>query len=204
GDALSFETCAEAWFAEGENRRGWKRSTIAEYRSVRGRLVAWFGPMPFAAIRPRDVAEFIAGHELGASAVGRDVSLLHAIFVTAQKQELVESNPAANAERPKLPPFRPEILEPIEFARTLRAFVDEQARAAFVVLVLTGLRRHELQRLRWGDVSLTERVLRVRESKSRDGIRSIPLTPALVEALEGRYRETAFKGDAEFVFCHPE
>jgi Phage integrase family len=74
----------------------------------------------------------------------------------------------------------------------------------FLTLVLTGLRRSELQRLRWGDVDLVELVLRVRDSKSEDGIRSIALSPTLAEELWQHRRRSAFQGDGELVFCHPE
>jgi integrase len=201
---LSFASYAETWFGEGEKRRGWKASTVDEYRSIRGRLVAYFGSMPLATIRPRDVAAFVAGHEHGPATISRDVSLLHAIFGTAQREELVETNPAARAERPKLPPFRPQILEPVEVARVAKAFADEQARAVFLTLVLTGMRRSELQRLRWRDVDLVESVLRVRDSKTEEGVRSIALPKTLAEELWQQRRRSDFRGDDELVFCHPE
>jgi integrase/recombinase XerD len=84
----------------------------------------------------------------------------------------------------------------------LKAFTDEQARAIFITVVLTGLRRFELKGLRWRDVALVEGVLRVRVSKSEEGERLIALSPALVTALEEHYQRTAFKGDDELVFCH--
>ena len=131
---------------------------MAQYRSVRERLVEWFGPMPLAAVRPRHVAEYVAdaSTRYGASTVCRDVSLLHAVYVTAMREELVETNPASRAERPKLPRRKWRILEPVEVGRVARAFTDPQARAVFLTLVLTGLRRSELQRLRWCDVDLVE------------------------------------------------
>lgn len=95
-------------------------------------------------------------------------------------------------------------LEPAEVGRVLNAFTDEQARTIFLTLVLTGIRRHELQGLRWADVDLLEGVLRVRASKTEDGIRSIALSPALMDALAEHYQRTAFKGEGEHVFCHPE
>ncbi len=76
-----------------------------------------------------------------------------------------------------LRPAEPEFLTVPEVARLLR----EQARVAFLTLVLTGLRRFELLGLRWRDVDLVENVLRVRDSKSEDGIRSIALTSRLAE-----------------------
>ncbi len=203
---LKFSTYAETWFDEGERRRRWKPATVRQYRSIEARLVETFGPMPLAAIRPRHVAEYVAekSGDLSASTVGRDLSVLQAIFTTARREELVETNPAERAERPKLPPFRPAILEPAEVARVARAFTDDQAKTVFMTLVLTGLRRSELQALRWADVSLIENVIKVRDSKSEDGRRSIAFGKTLADALWEHRARTAFQGDQERVFCHPE
>ena len=73
----------------------------------------------------------------------------------------------------------------------------------FLTLVLTGLRRSELQALRWRDVDLIESVLRVRDSKSEDGIRSIALSPALAEELWQHRGRSLFRGDDERVFDAP-
>lgn len=203
---LSFEEYADTWFHEGARRRQWKSSTIAEYRSVRRRLVEALGSMPLATIRPRHVAKYVAGmaDTFSPSTVNRDLAVLHAIFRTALREELVVSNPAQAAERPKLVRRRWRILEPIEIRRVAKAFVDEQARLVFLTLVLTGLRRSELQALRWRDVDLVENVLRVRDSKSEEGIRSIAVPPSLAEALWQRQRASTFNGPGELVFCHVE
>jgi integrase len=203
---LTFGEYAKTWFAEGVTRRGWKSSTVKQYRSLERRLVDHFGPIPLAGIRPRHVAEYVAetSKTMGASAVSRDVALLHAIFKSAIKEELVEANPAVGAERPKLPRRTWRILEPVEVARVSKAFEDEQARTVFLTLVLTGIRRSELQALRWHDVDLIENVLRVRDSKSEDGIRSIALSRTLAEELWQHRRRSNFRGEDEFVFCHPE
>jgi len=204
--AVTFAAYAEAWFAGGPTKRQWKPRTVAIYRSVERRLVEHFGALPLDAIRPRHVADYIAqaSRSLGASTVGRDVDLLHAIFKSAVREELVERNPADGAERPKLPRRRWRILEPAEVGSVARAFTDAQARVAFLVLVLTGLRRSELQALRWRDVDLVTMVLRVRDSKSEDGIRSIALPQPLAEELWQHRRRSAYQGDDELVFCHPE
>ena len=47
-------------------------------------------------------------------------------------------------------------------------------------------------------------MLRVRDSKSEDGIRSIALSAALAEELWQHRRRSRFQGDGERVFCHPE
>ncbi|HEX2346602.1 MAG TPA: site-specific integrase, partial [Gaiellaceae bacterium] len=67
----------------------------------------------------------------------------------------------------------------------------------------TGIRRGELQALRWRDVYLIDSVLRVRDAKTEEGIRAIALSPALAEALWQHRRQSKFQGDDERVFCHP-
>lgn len=203
---LTFAEYADTWFTEGELRRSWRTRTVIQYRSIAKRLKDHFGPFPLTTIRPRHVAEYVAkqAKTYNASTVSRDLSLLHDILKTAKREELIESNPVEGAEHPKLGRRRWRILEPVEVTRVLKAFVDEQARTIFLTLVLTAIRRGELQALRWRDVDLVENVLRVRDSKTEEGIRAIALSPALAEALWQHRRRSNYSGDDEFVFCHPD
>src|SRR5262245_40526878 len=47
-----------------------------------------------------------------------------------------------------------------------------------------------------------ENVLRVTDSKSEDGIRSIAISPTLNEELWQHRRRSNYRGDDERVFCH--
>jgi len=209
---LKFCEWAETWFQEGERKRQWKPRTVKAYRTVLDRLKRHFGPMPLAAIRPRDVAEYVRKQDsYGPATVNRDLSVLHDVFSTAQREELIESNPASRAERPKLSRPRYRILEPAEISRIARALVDkpklgvedQQARLAFLTLVITGVRRSELQALKWQDLDFVECVLRVRNSKSEKGIRSIALGPELMEEFWQHRRRSTYQGDDERAFCNP-
>jgi integrase len=203
---LTFREYAERWHEESQRRRDWKPKTVAAYRVVIDRLSDHFGSMPLAAVRPRDVAAYVAAvsADYAPNTVGRDVSVLHAIYSTAKREELAETNPAERAERPKPPRRRWRILEPVEVARVAQAFHDEQDRVAFLTLVLSGIRRHELVALRWADVDLVESVLRVRDSKTEDGIRSIALPPTFAEELWQHRRRSTYQGEEERVFHHPK
>jgi integrase len=202
-------TCAEyaeIWFEEGKRRRSWKPKTLLAYRNVLDHLTAELGPVTLGGVRPRDVAAYTstALERFSPKTVQLQLNLLHDVFKTAKAEELVDSNPVEGAERPKVRSPRWRILEPAEIRRVLNSFTDDQARVVFLTLVLTGVRRFELQALRWRDLSLVEGVLRVRDSKSEEGVRSIALSPTLVAELEQHFRRTAFKGDDELVFCHPK
>src|SRR5947199_5534567 len=104
-------------------------------------------------------------------------------MATAKKDELFDSNPAEDVNRTRKPEPDWRVLQPEEVRRVAKAFNDAQARTVFLTLATTGLRRSELLGLRWRDVSLVERRLRVVESKSRAGRRVIAVPPALAEEL---------------------
>ena len=87
--------------------------------------------------------------------------------------------------------------------RVAKAFTDQQDRVVFLTLMLTAIRRHELQGLRWRDIDLIENRLRVTDSKTEQGIRSIAISPGLAEELWGHRRRTRYQGDDEFVFTSP-
>lgn len=201
--AVTFAVYRETWYERGQRKRGWSEGTLRQYRQVIDRLGEFFDRMPLDAIRPRHVAAYVSEHtgEYAPVTVGRDLSLLHDVLATAVREELLGSNPAHGAEHPRLPKRNWRILTPAEVARVLRAFTDDQARVAFLTLVMTGVRRNELRELRWREVDLLAGVLRVRGTKTEDALRSIALSPALVAALEERYRATSYRGDDEFVFC---
>jgi integrase len=203
---ITFSEYADTWFAEGKTRRRWRHRTVIQYRSIAKRLKEEFGPMPLATIRPRHVAAYIGKQtaDFEPSTVGRDVDLLHDILKTAKREELVRTNPVEGAERPKMGRRRWRILSATEISRVKNAFTDEDARTVFLTLVLTGIRRGELQALRWRDVDLVENAMRVSDSKTEEGIRSIALSSALAEALWQHRRRSNFQGDDELVFCHPE
>jgi integrase len=203
---LTFETFALQWLEDEEAPRRWKPKTINAYRHSVDRLVEGLGQKRLAELRPRHVAEYITAMSregYSASSVNRDVSICHDILKSAKRGELVDSNAADDAARPKLPPFRPRILTPTEVQLIRRAFTDAQARVAFLVLVLCGVRQSELLNLRWRDVDLVENVLRVVESKSEDGRRSIAIPSMLAEELIKHVDRTAYEGADEYVFCHP-
>jgi integrase len=203
---LTFAAYRATWLEQGKTRRRWANRTVIQYTSILKRLGETFDPMPLGGIRPRHVAEYVAekAGDYQPSTVSRDLSVLHDLFATALREELVESNPAAGAEHPKKGKRKWRILQPAEVSRVLKAFTDEQARTIFLTLVLTGVRRNELRNLRWRDLDLLQRVMRVEDSKTEEGIRSIAIPATLVAALEEQYRRTAYKGEDEFVFCHPK
>lgn len=203
--ALTFEEWSATWFEEGQKRRSWKVGTVVRYRTVLSYLDGYFGRMRLDAIRPRDVAGYVRERHgtFAAKTVNLHLNLLHDVFKTAVREELIAANPVTGAERPKVVRSRWRILEPNEVPRLSKAFSDDRARRVFLTFILTGLRRSELVGLRWGHVNLSDRTLRVVESKSEEGERLIALPHSLATELEQHYAGTEYRADTDYVFAHP-
>jgi integrase len=162
--------------------------------------------MQLGSIRPSDVTAYktAALERLGGATVSRDLSMLHAIFAWAVVTEKADRNPTAGVRHPKAAQRKGNALRPEEMQALARAFDDDQDRLVFLTLVLTGLRRAELQALRWADVDLVENRLRVADSKTETGERSVALAPSLAEQLWQRRRATPYRADEHRVFCQPD
>jgi integrase len=202
---LTFGEWADTWLAEGKQRRAWKPATVLVYTNALKHLRETFGTARLDSIRPRDVAGYRrdALKRFSAKSVSLHMNVLHDVFKTAVVEEVVQANPVTGVERPRVHRHRWRILEPHEVPRVCKAFSDDRARRVFLTLTLTGLRRSELVGLRWRDVNLVEGTLRVVESKSEEGERTIALPASLVGELMAHYTATAYRHDDDYVFAHP-
>ena len=211
---MKFAEFAEQWLADSEITEAWKPKTVVAYRNVvRHHLAPAFRDRTLDSIRPLDVAEYVRHaiskphsrykRPLSATTIGVHLNVLHAIYRAAVVEELVQANPAAGARRPKTKRHDWRILEPHEVPRVAAAFSDPVARRMFLTMMLTGLRRCELLGLRWAEVDLLDQRLRVRESKSEAGERSVAIPATLANELRAHFSGTAYRADADFVFSHP-
>jgi integrase len=212
---LTFGDYAETWFEAGKRSQGWKPATVTAYRNaIDAYLVPAFGSTRLDAIRPRDVSAFVTDamtraqgknkRPLSGKYVNWLLNLAFSIFKGAVGEELIESNPVASVQRPKVERKRWRILEPVEVPRVHKAFSDDRARRVFLTLTLTGLRRSEVVGLRWRHVNLVEGTLRVEESKSEEGDRLIALPRTLIDLLAEQFTSSPFRTDDDYVFAHPK
>ena len=123
------------------------------------------------------------------------VEMLSAMFKRAEKWRMVpeDSNPCTAVLRYKRP-ARDRFLTDAEFTRLGRVLcemeeggeISSHAVAAIRLLMLTGCRRNEIVALRWDEVNLKRRELRLRQTKT--GPRTVPLSPAAIRILSQRPR----------------
>ncbi len=138
---------------------------------------------------------------------------LHRAFVQAVKWGYVGRNVCDAVESPK--PTKKEFtpLSPEQVDVLISATDNTRDRALYLLAVTTGMRQGELLALRWDDVDLKERVVRVRRSlsittegvsfvppKSAKGKRSIGLTASTVRVLEHYRADSGHPGGEVLVF----
>ncbi|MGH2451190.1 MAG: tyrosine-type recombinase/integrase [Candidatus Limnocylindria bacterium] len=231
-EPMRFETFAHEWLASYPDQQDLKRSTRESYEMIIERhLIPELGRLKLAAIGVEALNRYLArkrGQGLQPRTLNRHLNLLHSLFKAAEGAELVRSNPVRAIKRPREPRRRWTILTPVEIRRVEQAFRElaeeadggerawiEQARVVFLTIVSAGLRRGEILGLRWRDVSLADpagATLRIRETwvrdqrdtpKSEKSERTIAIGRLAEELFEHRGR-SAFEGDDERVFCHPQ
>ncbi len=182
---------ARRWLEEHVEVRCKPRTVEMYTLIVRKHLLPALGRVPALAVDHRRVSELHHSMRGTPSMANRTVEALSRIWNSAEDRgELPEaSNPCRllvkNRER-----GRERFLSEEEFRRLGRALAEAEAKgsglsvhavAAIRLLLLTGLRRNEVLTLRWRDVDLDARELKLEDSKT--GARVAPLSPEAARVL---------------------
>jgi integrase len=200
---ITFADCAKTWITtyQGRTSRGIRPETLADYqRDLEADAIPFLGRLRLAEIEPRDIkayAAHIQARGVRPATVRLAIAPVRALLATALEDGLIRTNPTAGVRIATLhtptdsADEKPKALTEDELRRLLTQIPDRWR--LFVELVAhTGLRIGEAVALRWEDVDLTTRRLRVERRwyrnayappKSRHGRRTIPLTPGMSHRL---------------------
>jgi integrase len=201
-----------------------KPTTIQDYSIIlRRHLVPFFGERPLAKVGPDDVAAYLLlkrRQGLAANTVRNQLNFLHGIFAFAVKRGWASTNPVAQVDRPRSDrrlARRIQFLTATELDELIRTVPDDQLgateRPLYLTAAMSGLRQGELLALRWSDIDWVAGRIRVADSvtrgalgspKSRRSIRAVPMPDRLARELERHFQRSAFQGDDDLVFCHPQ
>lgn len=192
-----FATFAYEWFTGKQCELRPNTINDYEWRIVK-HLLPWFGRLPLSAITAQEVDRYKRAKAseqggLSAESINKTIVLLAQIMDVAVEYELVERNPAKGKNR-RLRAAKPtrtyiDSADGIDALLAGAGELDAEGRTApyrralLAVLVFAGLRIDEALSLRWRDVSLPARRLRVVQSKTDAGKRDIAIRPALVDEL---------------------
>ncbi len=181
----------------------YKPATLRGYRvGIDKRLLPALGDMRLSEVQRRDVqdlADRLTAEGLSASTAQNTLDPLRVIYRRAiRRDEGVTIDPTEGLELRRPDGRRERIADPAEAAALIAAMADGD-RALWACAFYAGLRRGELRALRWSDVDLSARVIRVsrgwdaiegeQKVKSTAGNRRVPiLDPLAVELIAHKQR----------------
>lgn len=129
--------------------------------------------------------------------VRQEMMFVSGMFREAMKRDLIERNPLERVDKPSIDNTIVRYLDPEEEKRLL-GFAPEPIRSAIIASIHSGLRDGELSKLTWADVRFRERVLVVRQTKSKRD-RVVPMSRTLHDLLESLPRHIT----SPYVFTSP-
>ncbi len=173
-----------------------KYATQKHYRYMLDvHLLPAFGPRKVRELSREEIQSFL-GRKLRGGLSWETVHHLKCglskVLGAAEEWGYVAENVAQKTKLPRRQGGRERTVLMPEQVRELAAALDEPVRSVVLLLVLTGLRIGELLALRWGNVDLERRLLRVAETvydghfdkpKTKRSARTIPIGAETVEIL---------------------
>jgi integrase len=205
---------------ELKGRRKSHRLTVAS--DLRNHIAPFFVGKTLDRIRPEDIERYAAakGRTLAIKTIRNHVNTMHSIFDLGLRKGWCQMNPVKLADRPtvKKTETRIQFLDQPELEQLLAAPYPDDAfgriePTLYLTAAMTGLRQGELLGLRWRDVDLDARKVRVvspfvrgefGDPKSAGSGRSVPMAERVAVALSELRGRSYYAQDRDLVFCHPE
>jgi integrase len=203
--------------------RGRKKShrlTVAS--DLRKHIVPFFEGKDLSRVTPEDIERYIAvkTRTLAVKTVRNHLNTMHSVFEIGMRRRWCQTNPVKLADRPRTRKneTRIQFLDQAELDKLLATSYPDDAfgriePSIYLTAAMTGLRQGELIGLRWRDVDLSARRVRVvspfvrgefGDPKSEGSGRSVPLAERVASELEKHRKGSAYATDGALVFCHPE
>jgi integrase len=205
---------------EVRGRKKSHRLTVAS--DLRNHIAPFFGDTELDRIEPSDIERYIAAklRSLSPKTVRNHLNTMHSVFEIGMRMGWCQGNPVKLADRPvvKTHETRIKFLDQPELEKLLALPYPADPfgqiePTLYLTAAMTGLRQGELIGLRWRDVDLQARKLRVvspyvrgefSDPKAEGSGRSVPLAKRVAEALADLRDRSAYSDESELVFCHPE
>jgi integrase len=180
-------------FVDAREREAVSPRHLSALKNRLKRFVSYFDKdEPAGSVTTEGVEKAMASMRAGGMApqtVKGTREAAHGLFAWAQKRKLVTRNPVADADAPKVIQGEVGVITASQLKKLLRAALKRQPRAvpALAVWAFCGVRRAEVTRLRFDDMDLERKELRVSAKvgkKGRGKVRYVPIPLALLEWLK--------------------
>ncbi|MCA1555042.1 MAG: site-specific integrase, partial [Chloroflexi bacterium] len=176
--------------------KGYAQNTLAAYQNdlnqMAGYLQSQRADMAWAEVSRDDVNNYIThmrSQSYSSTTVARKLAALKSFFHFLTIEHLIQDNPAAMLDSPKVRKYLPKALSTHDVDRLLAEPAKDSSpkgqrdRAIMETLYATGMRVTELINLNVDDVSLQDGHIRCLGKGAKE--RVVPLYPQAMDALQG-------------------
>ncbi|MCG5483684.1 MAG: site-specific integrase [Sinorhizobium meliloti] len=204
-DTVTVKKAGEFWIATGEGE-GLERSTINQRkRHLKFHIEPFIGDTLLSKVDARAFQDTLRAEGRSAAMVKKALGSLGSIFADAIERKLATRNPVRDMRRSrkgkdrrseKRQKGRLKVGDDIpsrDEVKALVAALSGRWRPLLLTAIFAGLRSSEIRGLRWQDVDLERREIRIYQRadefgeigppKSEAGERTIPIPPIVVNAL---------------------
>jgi integrase len=213
----TFAVACDDWLDYKRDRKV-KLSTQIDYEHMVDRMKRGFKERFGEKVRLEDVTpqmvegfrDALIADKLSDRTVNKYLTVLHGIFVWAQRRYQLPSNPVANVERrPQAKRANIDVFSREEVLALVRAAASEQDGTVYLTAAFTGLRLGELLALRWRDVDFPNSAIHVRQSFTNGRVdtpksgqeRTVPLADEVAQALAKLNKREDHTADDDLAFC---
>lgn len=185
---VRFRDVANEWFEEEIAYKDISQKNIATYRSnLKKHIIPYFGDIEINTLKPKDFQRFLYKFEgQGESHVKKIRMTINQIIKFAVLNEYMTISPFFKLNLPKCAENnKRDKLSDEELKIILKAVDKHKCGEMILIMLLCGLRPSEAIRLKWDDVNLDEKYLKVRVSKTKNGEnRIIPIADIGITKLK--------------------
>jgi len=176
--------------------------TAAIYRTTFGHFRQFAGNPPLRALGPRDFDRYKTARlaQVAPATVNIELRTLRAAFRMGVRWNMIRRNPFEGTSLVRIPERDLPFFTQGEFQRVIDAIPEEWLRAVVMFAATTGMRQGEILSLRWDQVDLRARMVRIGNNATfhtKTGKRrAIPLSETALWVLKGLPTHTA----SDYVF----
>lgn len=184
---VRFEDFAKDFLKWSETNKA-RKTFLNDERPIQALKSHWKGKY-LASIKPKDIEDWKALRLLSVSprTINRDLAALRSLFTKAVEWGFLKEHPMKGVKGLKYQKRPPTFLTLDQVDQLLEACSYPPLYLFVVLGVYTGMRRSEIEGLRWSDVDLRRKEIRVQEDTKNNEYRIIPMAELVEKALRAAH-----------------